>query len=113
MEFSFALVRSRVHELNSDGFDGVGRWGGESAGVNGAEATVTEGRGEGVSGAAEEGVGETVGRVVEGEWSGAFFSAAVAEEGEEEKEEYGGCGGEERCKDVVVAVVWWCLWREV
>lgn len=57
---------------------------------------MAKGSGEGVCGAAEMGVGETVRWVVgEGEWGGVFFSAAVKEGEEEEKgEEDGGCGEE-------------------
>lgn len=57
---------------------------------------MAEGSGEGVCGAAEMGVGQTVRWVVgEGEWGGVFFSAAVEEgEEEEEGEEDGGCGEE-------------------
>lgn len=89
VELPLALQRSGVHDFNGDALVVEG-------GVeDGAEAALAEeaGGGEGVGGAAEDGVGEAVrGPGVGG--GGAFLGELLAEaEGEEEEEGEGGGGG--------------------
>lgn len=89
VELSLALQRSGVHDFNGDAL--VMKGGVE----DGAKAALAEeaGRGEGVGGAAEDGVGVAVrGPRVGG--GGAFLGELLAEaEGEEEEEGEGGGGG--------------------
>lgn len=94
VELTFSLERTgRVHELERDGLAGR-----EGCLVDRAEAAVAEfgGRGEGVGGAAEEGVGEAAVVVVVGivvlivEGGGAVVGELTVEEnceGDEEREE--------------------------
>lgn len=61
LELALALEGAGVHELDGDLLVGLG----EGAEEDGAEAALAEaaGGGEGVGGAAEDGVGEAVGRL--------------------------------------------------
>lgn len=102
VELPLALQRSGVHDFNGDALVV------ESAVEDGAEAALAEaaGCGEGVGGAAEDGVGEAVrGLGVGG--GGALLGELLAEaEGEEEEErEGGGGGGGGDCGGAVAVVV--------
>lgn len=93
VEFALALERAGIHELNG----GRERGWREGGAKDGAEAALAEllGRREGGCGAAEGGVGEGLGLVVEeGRRNGpGAGELAVEKEGEEEEEKDGGEGG--------------------
>lgn len=102
LELALALERARVHDLDSDILAGVG----ESTEEDGAEAALAEAalRGERIGGAAEDGVGEAVGRLGVGFRGGSLpGDLATANYKEEEKRKGGGRGGGERLKEVTGA----------
>lgn len=80
MKLALALERARVHDLDGDG-ERL-----ERAGEDGAEPSLAEAVGEGVGGAAEDGVGEAVRRLcrVGIRRGGAFPAGEFAVEDDEE-----------------------------
>ncbi|PON69973.1 LOW QUALITY PROTEIN: hypothetical protein PanWU01x14_084370 [Parasponia andersonii] len=92
LELPLALERAGVHELDGDLLAGLG----ERAVEHGAEAALAEaaGCGEGVGGAAQDGVGEAVGGLGVGLGGGPLAGdLAEADDEEEEKGESGGGRG--------------------